>query len=107
MVSTTKGGKFDNLKITRLDNNGKPVASGFDIIANGNLDLEIDKDASAELKIPVSKAPEQYEETKTAQVKPTLSTVNVIVGCAIFVSTVVISALFIIAVINKKRKKTK
>lgn len=107
LVSTTKGGKFDNLKITRLDNNGKPVASGFDIEANGNLDLEIDKDASAELKIPVSKAPEQYEETKTAQVKPTLSTVNVIVGCAIFVSTVVISALFIIAVINKKRKKTK
>ena len=41
LFSTTKGGKFDNLKITRLDNNGKPVASGFDIEANGNLDLEI------------------------------------------------------------------
>ena len=51
LFSTAKGGHFDNLEITRLDEKGNPVSETA-IAANGKMNLQIDPNASTELVIP-------------------------------------------------------
>ena len=51
LFSTAKGGHFDDLEITRLDEKGNPVSETA-VAANGKMDLQIDPNASTELVIP-------------------------------------------------------
>lgn len=43
LVSTAQKGKFDNLKITRLNEQGKPITENQEVVATGHLDVAYNK----------------------------------------------------------------
>lgn len=108
LFSTAKGAYFDNLKITRLDDSGKPVYETA-VAANGTMTLEIDPNASAELVIPDRSNPEEAPETEEmTNVKGETESTGVsplIIAVIVFDSLII--AAFIIFVTMKILKSRK
>ena len=58
LVSTAQKGRFDNLKITRLNEQGKPIAENQDVVATGKLDVaytKLDKPVDPQVIQPSTK----------------------------------------------------
>lgn len=104
LVSAVKTVSFDNFKITELDEKGNPIEDNREVVANGTLHVNIDKNASTE-----SVKPEKTEtdvkpggEDK-AEVKKTFPVAGVVAGTCVALAAVVGS---VILVVCKKRKKS-
>lgn len=61
LVTTSKNGSFDNLKITRLSDSEALSVQDPDVIANGEYDVTIDTNASTDLVVPDVEKPEEFE----------------------------------------------
>lgn len=105
LFSTAKGGSFDNLKITRLDENGNVLANDPEIMAKGDLELGIDSNASTELVVPSGKKPDGFknDDKKTVNTINTVRTSDIVIGSVILVFIFALSVCFLI--ILKKRRK--
>ena len=103
LVSTVKGGAFDNLKITRLNAQGKPEVTDPSIVANGTMNVQIDETASTELVIPERQETEGYSDT-IAEDREGIPAVAYIVGGTTVLLSMVIGALFILLAKKKHLK---
>ena len=103
MVNCAKGGKFDNLKITKLsDDLKKETVETVKVVANGNCDLTIDENASTELKIPEQTAPETFEVAK--EIKSEDSNKIIILGSTMILTSIVVGGVIILVAIKKRKK---
>ena len=105
LVSTTKGGKFDNLKITRLSDNLDNTVENVKAVANGQMNLKLDTNASTELVIPEREAPEVFEETVIGNNNKEVKTVSFLVAGAGVIGASTLIGLSMILIATKKRKK--
>ena len=92
LVSTAKEGVFDNLKITRLNAQGQPIADDGQVVANDNLDIDF-------LKL------DKPEETGNEANKIQIDMKKVLILGVPTVALVGILGVVTVLVIKKKTKK--
>jgi len=104
LVTTCKTGSFDNLKITRLDAQGKPVVGDPDVKANGEVDIKIDENASTELVVPEREKPDTFAEV-LGNIKEKIPGIAYVIGGSTILLSSVIGTLFILLAKKKRKQK--
>ena len=111
LATTCKSGFFDNLKITRLNAQGEPVAEDPAIAANGTCIVTVDTDASTDLVIPTREKPESFE-TEKETIDPAEEGKNggipafaYAAGGAMILAAALIGGVFLLLAFRRKRKK--
>ena len=106
LVATSKSGSFDNLKITRLGATPKEEVKEPKIIANGIMNVTIDKTASTQLVVPDNVKPDSFEDVTTdIKTKLVIPTLGYVVGGTTILLSAVIGGLFILTALKKKKKE--
>ncbi len=100
LVSTAKTGTFDNLKITRLNDNGEVDVKGRDAAANGTMNVSIDKNASTKFVVPERAKADGYDETVPSSEVPVVAYV---LGGSIILLSALIGAMLLLAARKKKK----
>ena len=103
LVSTVKGGTFDNLKITRLGPTPEVVIEENAVAANGTMHVSIDTSASTDLKLPKKVKPGSYEDFADAQEASGIPAAAYVLGG----STILLSTLIGAIILLLARKKNK
>lgn len=103
LVTTCKTGSFDNLKITRLNAQGEPVATDPDVAANGNVDIQIDETASTDLVVPEKQKPDSFQDALGE--KQTIPTIAYVIGGSTILLSALIGTLLILLAAKKKKQK--
>ncbi len=108
LATTCKKGSFDNLKITRLNEQGEPEVAEQQVAANGTLGVAVDETADTELKIPESIKPEGYrtEDDKQTESAWRIPVDAYIIGGGVILLAAVLGAVMIL-VARRKNKEHK
>lgn len=103
LISTVKGGTFDNLKITRLSDSLEETVQEIQAVANGYLDLKLDSTASTDLVKPERTEPDKFDSLVEEVATRTISAKLVEGG--VIASSVLIGLVMILFAIRKKKKQ--
>lgn len=108
LATTCKKGSFDNLKITRLNEQGEPEVAEQQVAANGTLGVAVDETADTELKIPESIKPEGYRtnDDKQTEAAWSIPAEAYIIGGGVILLAAVLGAVMIL-VARRKNKENK
>lgn len=105
LVSVTKGGVFDNLKITRLSDNLTSEVEDTEAVANGFMDLKLDANAATDLVIPERDMPEVFDDKATDKSQHAAKAVPfLVVGGGVILISTLIGLLFILLAWKKRKK---
>ncbi|MBQ8804462.1 MAG: Ig-like domain-containing protein [Tyzzerella sp.] len=109
LVTTSKNGSFDNLKITRLNAQGEPEATDPAVAANGSVNVSVDANASTELVVPEAQKPEEYKEIIMDKIEKSGIPMGAYVlgGSTILLSMVIGAILILVAAKKKKSEEEK
>ena len=105
LVTCAKSGSYDNLKITRLNAKGEPVAEDPNAVANGEECISIDETAATDLVLPKREKPEGYKEILGEEKGFVIPTIAYIVGGTTIALAAVVGGLFIMTALKKKKKE--
>lgn len=113
LVSCSKGGMFDNLKITRLsDSLSNSQVKNVKAVANGTMNLTIDEKASTEQEIPKEVVPEVFE-TKNEISKQKSDAINgismktILLGGSVILGALLAGGVIILLAAQKRKKGEK
>lgn len=106
LVTTSKSGSFDNLKITRLNEQGKPVAEDPAAAANGNVNISIDEKADTDLVVPKKEKPDSFDDVLVEKPQgERIPTIAYVIGGSTILLALLIGALLILMALKKKKQK--
>ena len=110
LISNRGDSGFDNLKITRLDDQGKIPVNDPSVLASGNVIVTIDENASSELIIPKEDIPGGQPD-KTKDTEPTDNDLHkvtwktFVIPSIIIVLVAIAADVIMILVATRKKKK--
>ncbi len=100
LVSTTKDGFFDNLKITRLNARGEAAVSERDVLANGASSVTVDSNASTALELKKNDAADNGAENSK-----NISVLMFVLGGAVILSAAALGTGAVLITRKKYRKQ--